>query len=312
MHPSSFVHSVCAVLLIAAGAFATPSYKPTFNKDGFDGASVASSTGGGAVCITGNVQVTTFTNSNVYLRIPEPANQTVVTEGVVQYLQVNNTGLAVVVNGGPSTVTGTYKINAKLCFPNGWSPSKSSKTIQFLIHGFGFDKSYWDFAKGYSFVDIAAAAGYPTFSYDRLGVGLSDHPDPIQVVQTPLQIEIAHTLIQSLRDGKFAGQKFDRVVGVGHAFGSIQVVGVTDIYPKDFDAVVLTGFTLRYNDISLAVAGLGSAIASQNQPSRFASLSNGYLVTDTLISNQFVNARFPHFDPIRKHINLPCPSFGPN
>ncbi|KAL9109463.1 MAG: hypothetical protein Q9187_008161 [Circinaria calcarea] len=297
MHPPSFVHSVLAVLLVIAGTFAAPFYNSTFSQEGFDNASVTSSTGGEAVCITGNVRVTASTNANVNLRIPEPTNQTEVTEGVVQYLQVNNAGLAVLVNGGPSTVSGTYTINAKLCFPNSWSPGNSSKTIQFLIHGFGFDKSYWDFAKGYSFVDIAAAAGYPTFSYDRLGVGLSDHPDPIQVVQAPLEIEIAHTLIQSLRVGKFAGQRFERVVGVGHAFGSIQVVGVTDLYLEDFDAIVLTGFTLRYNDISLAVAGLGSAIASQNQPSRFAGLPNGYLVTDTLISNQFVNARFPHFDP---------------
>ena len=303
MHPSYLLHGVCTALLAAAIVPAIPSYNPTSNHEGFDDASVALSTGGRAVCITGNVRVTASTNANERILLREPANQVEVTENIVEYLQTNSR-LAVEANGGASTVSGTYTINAKLCYPKGWSPQKSSNTLQFLVHGIAFDKSYWDLAKGYSFVDIAAAAGYPTFSYDRLGIGLSDHPDPIQVVQSPLQVEIAHSLIQSLRTGKIGGHRFNHVVGVGHSFGSNQVAGVTALYPKDFDAIVLTGFSLRYNDIPLAVAGFNSAIASRNQPSRFGNLSNGYLVTDTIISNQFAYVRFPNFDPTRKQHQL--------
>jgi hypothetical protein len=101
-------------------------------------------------------------------------------------------------------------------------------------------KSYWDFAEGYSFIDAAAKAGYPTFSYDRLGVSASDHPDPIQIVQAPLQAEIDHCLITFLRQGKLVAQAFKNIVGVGHSFRSIRSLAK---YPADFDAVVLTGFS---------------------------------------------------------------------
>lgn len=41
-------------------------------------------------------------------------------------------------------------------------------------------RSYWDFAVNgtdeYSYVSAAAAAGYTTFRYDRLGTGLSEKP----------------------------------------------------------------------------------------------------------------------------------------
>lgn len=50
--------------------------------------------------------------------------------------------------------------------------------IQFLQHGIGFDRSYWDFAlntidgtspNNASYVQVANAAGYATLAIDRLG-----------------------------------------------------------------------------------------------------------------------------------------------
>ena len=38
--------------------------------------------------------------------------------------------------------------------------------------------------------------GYPTLSIDRLGNGLSDHPDPVTVVQIPAHVEVAHAIVQ--------------------------------------------------------------------------------------------------------------------
>jgi pimeloyl-ACP methyl ester carboxylesterase len=166
-----------------------------------------------------------------------------------------------------------------------------------LLHGIGFNQSYWDFAEGHSFINVAAKAGYPTFSYDRLGIGGSDHPDPIQIVQVPLQVEIAHSLISGVRDGKAGGQKFKKVVGVGHSFGSIQSVRVLARYPKDFDAVVLTGFSTNTSALPTTFADFDNAIASQNQPTRFGILPNGYLVVDSAISNQFAFFYYPNFGP---------------
>ena len=63
------------------------------------------------------------------------------------------------------------------------------------LPGGGFDRSYWNVAPGYSYVGCAAEQGYATFLYDRLGWGLSDHPDPLEIVQLELQVTIAHELI---------------------------------------------------------------------------------------------------------------------
>jgi pimeloyl-ACP methyl ester carboxylesterase len=179
--------------------------------------------------------------------------------------------------------------------------SGSSSTVQFLTHGIGFSHSYWDFAEGYSFIDIAAREGYATFSFDRLGVGASDHPDPIQIVQASIQIEIIHTLVSQLRAGQLAGETFEKVVGVGHSFGSIQSVGIAAKYPEDFDAVVLTGFSTNTTAFPLTFADFNSAIASQNQPDRFGNLSNGYLVFDNPIANQFAFFSYPNFDSSSKY-----------
>ena len=51
-------------------------------------------------------------------------------------------------------------------------------------------QSYWDFVpdnstEDYSYVHAASDAGYVTFRYDRLGTGLSEHPqDTYKYVQS--------------------------------------------------------------------------------------------------------------------------------
>lgn len=262
------------------------------NTSGFSNFKISSSSEGFATCISGNVPVSAGTNANAKFLIDGPKDQYAVTAIIVDYLTANSSE-ATQINGGAATVSGTFNIAAKFCYPKNWTGS----TVQFLIHGIGFNQSYWDFAEGYSYIDVAAKAGYATFSYDRLGVGASDHPDPIQVVQAALQVEIAHSLISSLREGTFAGKKFNKIIGVGHSFGSIQSVGLLAKYPTDYDAVVLTGFSTSNTSQGLTFANFNSAIASQNQPARFGGLQNGYLVVDSPIGNQFAFFSYPNFDP---------------
>ena len=266
---------------------------PFTNTQGFLNPTFSTSSGGFANCLSGHIKVPATATANEKLLFLEPVDQYEATASFVHFLQ-GNSSQAAEINGGPSTVSQTFNIAAKLCYPKNWSGSTS--TIQFLTHGIGFNQSYWDFVEGYSFIDVAAKAGYPTFSHDRLGVGASDHPDPIQIVQAPIQVEIIHSLVNLLRGGKLAGQIFKDVVGVGHSFGSIQSVGVVAKYPKDFDAVVLTGFSTNASSLSLTFADFNSAIANQNQPDRFGSLPNGYLVVDNAIANQFAFFYYPNFD----------------
>ena len=259
---------------------------------GFESPSIESSVGGQAICISGIVDMTASAN-NVNVNSQEPANQTDVTELVVENVQINST-LSKRLAGSLQNVSGTYGIYSQLCFPNG---TINATTIQFLIHGVGFDRSYWNVAPNYSYVDYAAEQGHTTFFYDRLGVGLSDHPDPLQTVQAELEVAIAHELVQLLRQGAISNHTFEYVVGVGHSFGSLQTIGLTSQYPQDLDAAVLTGFSTSTTGMALFFSGLDLTIASRNQPLRFPELPNGYLISHSIESNQFAFFRAPGFDP---------------
>lgn len=284
-------------LLFITTSLATPvaenTRKPFKSTAGFSNPTFSTSAGGFANCLSGLLSVP-VTASNEKFLFKEPINQFAVTDSFFELLKANSTQAADI-NGGKATISQTFNIAGKLCYPNNWSGSSS--TVQFLTHGIGFNQLYWDFAEGYSYIDVAAKAGYPTFSFDRLGTGASDHPDPIQIVQAAIQVEIIHVLVSLLRAGKLADATFNNVVGVGHSFGSIQSVGVAANYPKDFDAVVLTGFSTDSAPLPLTIADFNPAIASLNEPAKFSGLSNGYLLVDNAIGNQFAFYHYPDFDP---------------
>ena len=169
-----------------------------------------------------------------------------------------------------------------------------------MTHGIGLDKSYWDIAPGYSYVDAAAAAGYATLAYNRLGVANSDHPDPIQVVQSYTDVEISHGIVVLLRTGKVGSGMFKHVIGVGHSYGSIVELAQTAKYPEDVDAVVLTSFINNLVNLPVTVIANNPAIARFNNPYKFGGLLNGYIVHDSPISVQMPFFRFLFFDNTSK------------
>ncbi len=236
------------------------------------------------------------TSNNFKLLFSEPANQTAATESVVELLQVNSSSFARA-NGGQNVINGNYSIYTQLCFPSDSEAAKKVQTIQFLTHGDTLDSTYWDIAPGYSYIDAAVEAGYATFSYDRIGVGKSEHPDPIQIVQGPLQVEIAHALVTLIRNAHIGTHPYKKVVGVGHSAGSTVTQGVTTKYPQDFDAVILTGTSISPSYVFAALASFDLTIANTDASGRFADLSNGYLIQPLTQSIQFPYYRFPNFNP---------------
>ncbi|KAH9215485.1 hypothetical protein DL95DRAFT_461122 [Leptodontidium sp. 2 PMI_412] len=156
-------------------------------------------------------------------------------------------------------VHGTFNIAARYCEPEIKVPSKQ-KTLQILVHGITYDRNYWsgDGPPGssyhgdqYSWIEFASKLGYPTLSIDRLGNGLSDHPDPVNIVQIPAQIETIHELILKARAGTLPGpatpRAFNKIVYVGHSLGSSLGNGLNVKYPEDSDATILTGFSNTLN-----------------------------------------------------------------
>lgn len=251
------------------------------------------SAGGRSHCITGNIKLT-VTAQNFHINYNQPSNQLAATELIVELLQVNSTLIQRVVSG-PGPITGTYSIYSSLCVSVDSTIAGKVKTVQFLTHGDTLSGSYWDIAPEYSYVDAVTTAGYAAFFYDRIGVGQSDHPDPIQVVQGPLQVEIAHALIELLRKNQIGGYQFSKFVGVGHSAGSVVTQGVTTKYPNDFDAVILTGTSTIAKYVPLSLAAFDFQIA--NRASRkFQNLSNGYLTQANAIGIQFSFFRYPNFN----------------
>lgn len=193
------------------------------------------------------------------------------------------------------SVNGTYDIGVTLCLPQP-QQNQTALKLQLLTHGIGFDRSYWDLAPGYSYVDVAAAAGYAVFFYDRLGVGASSKEDPIKTIQSPLELEILNALVIQLRGGSIGSFKFSTVVGVGHSFGSALTQGVTAAYPAALDAAVLTGFSVNGSGMAPFNLAQVPEIAALNQPYRFSGLPAGYLVVGSQAALQTTFFRAPGFD----------------
>ena len=279
------LRALCALTAAASVYAAAP---------GFSTSTIARSSGQKAECLVGLVSVS-VTSNNTRLLFPEPEDQLAVTGAIVEYVQVNPPLPATII-GGPNVVSGDYSIFSKLCLSVNRRPV-AVQTLQFLTHGDTLSSSYWDIAPGYSQVDAAAEAGYATFSYDKIGVGKSDHPDPLQVVQAQLSVEIAHLLVQSLRQGRLGGQSFAKIVGVGHSAGSSITSAVSGKYPADFDAVVVSGTSTLVNYVATGVAAFSLEIASNDASRRFRGLPNAYLVQATSQSIELPYYRYPNFDP---------------
>lgn len=282
-----------SMLIASAVAFAgSPPLKCTA---GFNSPVTGPSTGGGASCISGLVQAA-VTSNNIRLLYTGPGDQLSATETIQELLQANPRSIL----GDVNPIRGTYNIYAKLCLPSNPSTARSVRTVQFLTHGDTSDSTYWDIAPGYSYVDAAAKAGYATLSYDRIGVGQSEHPDPVQVVQGPIQVEIAHFLVTQLRKGAFGGYLFKNFIGVGHSAGSTVTQGQTTKYPKDFDAVILTGISNVATYIAPSLASFNLIIANTDPSGKFRGIANGYLTPANQEGIQFSFFRYPYFDPRRK------------
>jgi pimeloyl-ACP methyl ester carboxylesterase len=300
-----FISSVAVTLFVSSAAAITPHAPQAAtvfpSTIGFTASSFSTSAGGAAVCLNGKISVTASANNTriLYSALPDQRNGT----GTIQHLLETNPTTYTESNGGSTVVSGTWSIASRLCFPATTAAAAKVTTVQLLTHGATLDSTYWDFANGYSYINAATAAGYATFSYDRLGVGNSAHPDPIRVVQAALQVEILHQLVLLLRvTPGLGGKLFKKVVGVGHSAGSTFTQAVSAKYPNDFDAVVLTGITTSTASLSAAQAANCLAIANR-QDFRFAGLANGYFTIGSgILGLQFSYFRYPYFDPASKSL----------
>jgi pimeloyl-ACP methyl ester carboxylesterase len=197
--------------------------------------------------------------------------------------------------GKPVNISATYSIGATYCPPT----NKSSGIVQLLSHGIGFDRSYWNLDGELNFKAAAVASGYATLFYDRLGTGLSSHPDPYTTVQVPTELAILVELTKLLKDGKISPKipKPKKIVHVGHSYGSMLTNALVAIAPDLSDGIILTGFSHVYTYQRWFAISTGFHLASTNQPARFSNLSTGYLTWGDKYYNQYSFLKYPYFDP---------------
>jgi pimeloyl-ACP methyl ester carboxylesterase len=156
-----------------------------------------------------------------------------------------------------TTTSGTFNIHAQLCIPKS---SRKKDILQIATHGVHYDSRYWDSKyqpEQHSYVDATLRAGYSILTYDRLGVGQSDHPDAYDVVQAPLELEILRQLTLMARNGtlysfaqnaKPADEVFSqvtkpsKVVHLGHSFGSFLTSAFIAKYGNLTDGAIITGY----------------------------------------------------------------------
>ena len=195
------------------------------------------------------------------------------------------------------TISKTYDIHAQLCVP----PNGSKKSyLQLATHGGGFDSRYWDSEvepEKHSYVDAALDAGYSILTYDRLACGQSVKPDGYTEVQAPAELEILRVISEMARSGKIssyassnasnssgsydASVAFDKIIHVGHSYGSFITFALTATYPNLSDAAVFTGFILNKELNQSRQTAFDLQYAPENDPNLFADSSSGYVVPGT-------------------------------
>jgi pimeloyl-ACP methyl ester carboxylesterase len=179
-----------------------------------------------------------------------------------------------------TTDSAVYRLAGWLCAAG----SPRGRPVEVLVHGLTYQHTYWDWPyqpQRYSYVRAAAAAGYATFSVDRLGVGASDAP-PADALTVPAQAFVLSQVVQKLKAGTIAGTRFGTVIGVGHSGGAAMWAyqAATERRPDArVDAVILAGFLHETNPAQ--VAAIGAALYPVENDRAFAGrgLPAGYLTT---------------------------------
>lgn len=154
--------------------------------------------------------------------------------------------LSIPVSLQPGTVK-SLSMYAELC-----RPVQVTKTILLLVHGVTYDHDYWSFpnpdAVGdpdrYDFTVAANRAGFATLAVDRIGSTRSSKPVGVEVTMEA-SAQSLRDVIEAIRAGEIRnahGDRFERIVYVGHSMGSAIGWFVADSY-LGVDAYVFTGAT---------------------------------------------------------------------
>jgi len=153
-----------------------------------------------------------------------------------------------------------FDLVGQLC----WTGELNDQTLQVLVSGAGYGAAYWDFPyepDTYSYARAALRAGDAVFNFDRLGMGLSDHPFGI-ALDVDTQAYVLHQTLHALS----AEHEFRAVVMLGHSFGSTISLAHALGWPEQSDGIVLTGFIHNFNPAFAQAMGQTVSFAAFSGP----------------------------------------------
>jgi pimeloyl-ACP methyl ester carboxylesterase len=108
-----------------------------------------------------------------------------------------------------------------------------------------------------------------------LGIGNSSHGDPFNEIQAQAEVEALNEVTTQIRNGQIHEiGTYNKVIHVGHSFGSVQSYGLSALYPNNTDGLVLTGYSTAGQFLSYIVAGWNLHSARLNQPFRLGNASS--------------------------------------
>ncbi|KAK3319106.1 hypothetical protein B0H66DRAFT_257139 [Apodospora peruviana] len=206
----------------------------------------------------------------------------------------------------------TFKVHAQLCVPS--TKNAKSNILQIATQGRGFDKRYFDIRvqpETYSYLDAAIKRGYPVLTYDRIGLGESEKPDPYDVVQLPAEVEILAGLTKLAKAGKLissskvlsnsspAVKDFvpSKIVQVGHSYGSFIIAPMIVKYGSLADGALLTGFFPNPRLGTVDVSHYDHAYVHDIDPVRWAAYGPGYFILANTLVLQKLFLHKPGFEP---------------
>lgn len=105
---------------------------------------------------------------------------------------------------------------------------------------------------------------------------MSSHGEPVNEIQVLLEVAALKSLTDKIRAGSIPGiPKFNKVLHVGHSFGSEETYALTAMYPDVSDGIALTGFSQNGSFVSYFLLG-GNFVQANKNPA-LASYVNGYI-----------------------------------
>ncbi|XDG09422.1 hypothetical protein ABKA04_009037 [Annulohypoxylon sp. FPYF3050] len=237
---------------------------------------------------------------NAKFTLQAPANDIEVTNFLLNLAQpgMNFTQSVQNSNDSIASVTGNYSIGATYCEPS----TGPGAALEILTHGIAFDRSYWDFSYAsynYSYTNAALARNYSVFFYDRLGLGGSSRGDPVNEIQTNLELAALYALTTKLRNGSISGiPTYRKVVHVGHSYGSILSYALVQGHPTGLsDGIVLTGFGQNSGNDSTYFTYGGNFVLARNASMSLSSYPAGYMASGDRTGVQTNFFAPDNFDP---------------